>query len=70
MKLKRLKELRLERSLTQKDLAELLSVSKHTYWKYEKGKSKISMTNIAILSNFYNVPIDYILELTNQRKRH
>jgi len=47
-----------------------LSVSKHTYWKYEKGESKISMTNIAILSNFYNVPIDYILELTNQRKRH
>ena len=54
----RLKELRKAQSLTQKDIANALSVSSQQIQKYEKGQDRISFGRITELSKFMNLPIE------------
>ncbi len=64
----RLKDLREDNDLLQKDIAKLLNMSQTGYSKYETETNDIP-TNILIkLANFYNTSTDYILGLTNDRK--
>lgn len=62
---RRLRSLREDKKLTQKQLAEHLHMSQTGYSQYEIGRNDVP-TNILIeLSNFYEVPIDYILGVTD-----
>lgn len=58
----RLKELRLSRSLMQKDLSDFLGVERTTYVKYESGKSEPPIDNLIRLADFFGVSLDYLLE--------
>ena len=58
---KRLKELREENNLTQKELAEKLSINAVTYLHYEKGQRQPSLELIAEIAVFYGVSVDYLL---------
>lgn len=69
MYLKRLKDLREDRDLFQKDIAKVLNISQQYYSEYEKGKRSISIEILIMLSNFYQVSTDYILGLTNKKER-
>jgi len=65
----RLKDLREDKDLTQKQLVEILGMHKTTYTNYEQGKRELPF-NLAIkLAKFYNVSLDYIAELTNEPKK-
>lgn len=57
----RLKKLRLDNNLKQKDVCEELHIDKSTYSKYEKGSLTPSLEILDKLSKFYNVTADYIL---------
>lgn len=57
----RLKLLREERGLYQKDIAKLLSVSIPAVNQYESGKRDMSTDTILKLANYFNVSIDYLL---------
>lgn len=57
----RLKQLREERNLKQKDIAKLLNISVSAYGFYEQGKRDPSKETIAFLANFYNVSTDYLI---------
>jgi transcriptional regulator with XRE-family HTH domain len=57
----RLKELRKEKQLTQKDLANLLHMTERNYQKYELSEMDPVASKLIVLSNFYNVTIDYLL---------
>lgn len=70
MYLKRLKDLREDRDLFQKDIAKVLNISQQYYSEYEKGRRSISIEILIILSNFYQVSTDYILGLTNKKERN
>lgn len=62
---KRLKELRMNNSLKQSDLAKLLSISTSRYGQYETGRRSPDYKLLIQIANFYNVSIDYLLGRTN-----
>ncbi len=62
---KRLKDLREDRELKQKDLAKLLMVGQTTYSDYELGKLNIPIPILIRLATFYNTSIDYLVGLTD-----
>ena len=62
---RRIRDLREDKDMTQKDMAAILGMSQTGYSKYETGENDIP-TNILIkLSVFHNVSIDYLLNLTD-----
>ena len=64
----RLKELREDRDLLQKDIADFLNVDQSTYSKYELEKVCIPIETIYKLADFYNTSIDYIIYRTDERR--
>ena len=66
----RLKDLREDRNrvVTQSELAELLGTTQQTYSLWELGVREIPFHHVITLAKFYNVSIDYIAGLTNNKK--
>ena len=60
----RLRDLREDRDLKQKDIAELLKIHQTTYSDYELGKLNVPIDALNTLADFYGVSIDYILRRT------
>ena len=58
---KRLRDLREDRDLKQRQIAELLSVGQTTYSRYESGELDIPSAALIKLADFYDVSVDYIL---------
>lgn len=59
----RMKELRIDKGLTQIDVANMLQVSRVVYNRYENNKRDIPVELIVKISKFYNVSADYLLGL-------
>ena len=57
----RLRELRKERGLTQKQVAEELFVCTNTYIKWEEGLRNPPIEQLIALSAFFEVSVDYII---------
>ena len=64
----RLRDLREDRDLTQKDVAEVLGTSFQYYQKYESGIRQIPVDRLEILADFNNTSTDYILGRTTIRE--
>jgi len=62
---KRLKELRLENKLTQKQVAKKLNINSVTYLHYEKDQREPPLSLLADIAIFYDVSVDYLLGLKN-----
>ena len=63
----RLRDLREDRDLKQRDIAELLKVHQTTYSDYELGRLNIPVAVLHTLADFYGVSIDYLLGRTNSK---
>ena len=63
----RLRDLREDKDLKQKDLAEMLKIHQTTYSDYELGRLNIPVATLHILADFYNVSTDYLLGRTNKK---
>lgn len=63
--LQRLKELREDRDVSQRRMAEILKVAQTTYSDYELGKINIPLDTLKKLAFFFDTSIDYLLELTD-----
>lgn len=61
----RLRELREDNELTQKEVAKIGCISKKTYERYENGERTPPLDTVKILAEYYNTSIDYIAYLTN-----
>ncbi|MEY7998653.1 helix-turn-helix domain-containing protein [Clostridium sp. Mt-5] len=61
----RLKELRLEKGLTQKELAQKLNMQNTAISKYELNERKPDIDTLNQLAKFFNVSVDYLLGNTN-----
>ena len=68
MNINRLKELREDNDLTQKEIALILKVSQQQYNKYELGINSIPIEKLHILANYYETSIDYLINRTNEKK--
>ncbi len=64
----RLKDLRNDHDLMQKQVAAYLDIDQRVYSNYEIGKRDIPTRLVIKLAKFYDVPTDYILGLTNTLK--
>ena len=65
----RLRDLREDADLKQRQIAELLDMTAQQYSLYERGDREIPFHHIITLAKYYNVSIDYIAGLTNQKNR-
>ena len=61
----RLREIREDRQLSQRQLAEILNVKQNTYSQYETEKRQIPVAMLITLANYYKVSVDYLLCLTD-----
>ncbi|MBQ4098338.1 MAG: helix-turn-helix transcriptional regulator [Clostridia bacterium] len=59
----RLKELREERGLTQREVAEELDIHSVTYLHYEKSQREPPLLLLAQMAKFFEVSVDYLLGL-------
>ncbi len=70
MKLLRLKEIREDRDVPQKELAQLLNTTQQQYSKYELGIQLIPIDRLCLLADYYNVSLDYLVCRTDERKMY
>ena len=64
----RIRDLREDRDLKQKELAAYLQCTQVAYSYYELGKRDVPSDVLIRLSAFYGVSVDYLLGLTDERK--
>lgn len=57
----KIKELRISKKLTQQQLANELHVTKQAISKWEKGKSVPDITSIELISSYFGVSTDYLI---------
>ena len=65
---RRIRDLREDHDLTQKQVAAKLNCSQQVYSNYELGQRDIPTDILIRLSNFYGVSVDYILGITDNPK--
>ena len=61
----RIRDLREDRDLTQKQIAQMLGMSQTGYSKYETGENDIPTSILIELAKFYNTSVDYLLNQTD-----
>lgn len=68
MYLRRLRDLREDHDLKQKDVAALLGICQTVYSRYERGFQNIPLEHLVFLADYYQVSTDYILERSDSPK--
>ncbi len=61
MYLPRLRDLREDSDLTQRQVAEILGIDQRVYSTYETGKRDLPLQHLITLADFYHVTTDYLL---------
>ncbi len=62
---KRIRDLREDKDLTQREMGQILMCSQRVYSNYERGDLDIPTSILIKLADFHHVSIDYILERTD-----
>ena len=62
----RIRGLREDRDLTQKEIGKLLNKSQQGYNHIEDGRAELKIDDLILLCEFYNVSADYIIGLINE----
>lgn len=57
----RLRDMRTDRDLLQKDIAEVLGIAQTVYSRYERGAQTIPLEHLIKLADYYQVSTDYLL---------
>ncbi len=66
---RRIRDLREDRDLKQRQVAQYLNCSQQVYSNYELGQRDIPTDVLIRLAELYNVSVDYLLGLTANPKR-
>ena len=65
MKFKRIKDLREDHDMLQKEIADILGISQQYYSEYKKGNRTIPINHLITLAKYYNTSIDYMVGLSD-----
>ncbi len=68
MQYQRIRDLREDKDLTQKQMGEILSCSQRVYSNYERGELDIPTEILIKLADYHNVSVDYILNRTDEKE--
>ena len=63
----RLRDLREDKDLTQRDIAKFLGTTAQQYSLWERGEREIPFHNAITLAKFYKVSLDYLAGTTNKK---
>lgn len=63
--MKRLRELREQKGISQQNLADILNVSQQSIYKYENGLTEPSISILKDIAKYFDTSIDYIVERTD-----
>lgn len=61
----RVRDLREDRDLTQRDIAQILNMQLTVYQRYERGERELPLWAAIRLADFYHVTLDYLVGRTN-----
>ena len=64
----RLRDIREDKDITQKQIAEYLHIRQNTYSQYENGQRQLPIDSLIKLALYFNTSTDYILGLTDESK--
>ena len=64
----RIRDLREDSDLTQKQIAEYLMCDQSLYSKYERGERELPLKTAVSLAQFYKTSVDYLVGLTDNRR--
>lgn len=64
----RIRNLREDKDLTQKDVAEYLNISQRTYSRYENDERAIPVEILSKLADYHKTSVDYLLNRTNTKE--
>ncbi len=64
----RIRDLREDKDLSQRELAEILHCSQRIYSNYERGDVDIPTEILRKLAQFHKTSVDYLLGLTDERR--
>ena len=64
----RIRDLREDADLTQKQISEHLHCDQSLYSKYERGVRELPLKDAVKLAQYYKVSLDYLVGLTSERK--
>ena len=64
----RLRDLREDADLSQKQIAEILHIQQTVYSRYERGYQTIPVEHLLVLADYYHVSVDYLLGRTNRMR--
>lgn len=65
LKYKRIRDMRIDRGLTQKEVAKVINVKQNTYSQYEIGVLNYPLDVVIKLAEFYETSVDYLVGLTD-----
>lgn len=68
MVFERIRNIREDRDIRQRQVAKYLNVSQNTYSQYENGVISLSAETAVRLAEFYGTSVDYLLGLTDEKK--
>lgn len=68
LKYGRIRDLRVDRGLTQRELAQFLHISQNTYSQYEIGVNRFPLETVVALAEFYGTSVDYLVGLTDEQR--
>lgn len=69
MKYQRLEDMRIDSDLTIKEISAVLECHRDVYSRYEKGIREIPVDFLIRLAKYYDCSTDYLLGISNDRKR-
>lgn len=64
----RIRELRIERGLTQEEVGEIIGVKRYSVYSYEKGRACPEMRSLVALAEYFDVSMDYLAGRTDKRE--
>ena len=70
MKYDKLKELREDQDLSQREIARYLNIKQNTYSRYETGERGIPLEIIDRLADYYGTSVDFLLGRTDERRSY
>ena len=68
LKYQRIRDLREDRDLTQREVAQYLHIKQNTYSRYETNDRDIPLDIMGQLADFYSTSVDYLMGRTDEQK--
>ena len=65
----RLKQLRIEKNITQREIADYLGIATNAYQNYEYDKRDMNIKSLTALADYFDVSIDYLTGRSDNSQR-